>query len=135
MPRRRGSGGAIEGGVIRLETAWGTFPWALAGGLAAEALRWWRLVRNQRAGATINLPAYVRNPYYWALTAVIVLAGGILAVAYAASGQQLGPILAFNIGASAPLVIQGLAANAPRVVGVGDGETPAASPRNFLGGK
>jgi len=116
-----------------VETTWGTFLWALGGGLAAEALRWWRLVQNHRSGKTLNLPAYVRSPFYWALTAVIVLAGGMLAVAYAASGQQLSPILAINIGASAPLVIQGLAASAP--LGLTAEEAPTPSVRAFLSGR
>jgi len=89
--------------------------------VAAEALRWWRLIRAQQQGNTVNLPVYARSPLYWGLTAVIVLAGGMLAVAYAASGQRLGPLLALNVGASAPLIIQGLAASAP------DGLRPAAS--------
>jgi hypothetical protein len=96
-----------------VETGWMTFLWAAGGGLAAEALRWWRLLRAQQEGATINLPVYARSVLYWALTAVIVLSGGMLAVAYVASGQTLGPILAVNVGASAPLIIQGLAASAP----------------------
>ncbi len=102
-----------------METTWGVFLWAAGGGVAAEALRWWRLIRAQQQGTTINLPVYARSPLYWGLTAVLVLAGGMLAVAYAASGQQLGPVLAVNVGASAPLIIQGLAASAP------DGLRPA----------
>ncbi len=96
-----------------METTWGTFLWAAGGGLAAEALRWWRLIRGQQQGTTLNLPVYARSPLYWGLTGVIVLAGGMLAVAYVVSGQRLGPILAVNVGASAPLIIQGLAASAP----------------------
>lgn len=105
-----------------METTWGAFLWAAGGGLAAEALRWWRLIRAQQQGTTINLPVYARSPLYWGLTAVIVLAGGMLAVAYVASGQRLGPILAVNVGASAPLIIQGLAASTP------DGLRPAPAP-------
>ena len=118
-----------------METTWGTFLWALGGGLAAEALRWWRLVQNHRSGKSLNLPAYARSPFYWALTAVIVLAGGMLAVAYVASGQRLSAVLAVNIGASAPLIIQGLAASAPALAGAGEAEGEAPSPRNFLRGR
>lgn len=118
-----------------MESTWGTFMWALGGGLAAEALRWWRLVRSHRSGDTLNLPTYARSPFYWALTSLIVLAGGMLAVAYAASGQRLGPLLAINIGASAPLIIQGLAASAPPVAASGGLEQAAPSPRNFLSGR
>ena len=123
-----------EGGNT-VDTTWATFLWAAGGGLAAEALRWWRLIRGHQEGTTVNLPAYARSPLYWALTAVLVLAGGMLAVAYAASGQQLGPILAINVGASAPLIIQGLAASAPPSLPAG---TPAATdptPHNFLRGR
>lgn len=112
-----------------------TFLWAVCGGLAAEALRWWRLLQNQRSGVTLNLPAYARSPFYWALTVLIVLAGGMLAVAYAASGEPLGPILAVNVGASAPLVIQGLAASAPAPLRRPPVEASSPSPRNFLSGR
>ncbi|MEJ2665683.1 MAG: hypothetical protein P8Z81_01035 [Deinococcales bacterium] len=121
--------------MVPLESVWATFLWAVGGGLAAEALRWWRLVQNQRSGATLNLPAYVRSPFYWALTLLVVLAGGMLAVAYAASGEALGPILAVNIGASAPLIIQGLAASTPAPSGVRPLEAARPSPRNFLSGR
>lgn len=116
-----------------METTWGTFLWALGGGLAAEALRWWRLVQRHRSGKSLTLPAYLRSPFYWALAAVIVLAGGMLAAAYVASGQQLSPVLAINIGASAPLIIQGLAASAP--VGISAEEAAAPSVRAFLSGR
>ena len=126
-----------------VESAWATFLWAAAGGLAAEALRWWRLVRNQREGATVNLPVYARSPLYWGLTSVIVLSGGMLAVAYVASGLTLGPILAVNVGASAPLIIQGLAASAPSGLEPSAvatrtgrvGRLAAPSPGNFLRGR
>ena len=131
-----------------METTWGTFLWAAGGGLAAEALRWWRLIRAQQQGTTLNLPVYARSPLYWGLTVVIVLAGGMLAVAYVASGQRLGPILAINVGASAPLIIQGLAASAPDGLGsapapagtrqhASDGTPPVGAPSlvNFLRGR
>lgn len=123
-----------EGGVVTVESTLSTFLWALGGGVAAEALRWWRLVQRHRAGQSLNLPAYARSPFYWGLTAVVVLAGGMLAVAYAASGQALGPILAVNIGASAPLIIQGLASSAP-AVGAATLEPAPPTPRNFLSGR
>jgi len=129
-----------------VETTWGTFLWAAGGGVAAEALRWWRMIRAQQQGTTLNLPVYARSPLYWGLTVVIVLAGGMLSVAYVASGQRLGPILAVNVGASAPLIIQGLAASAPdglrpaptkRPLPNGDGAPVASppSPANFLRGR
>lgn len=127
-----------------MEWTWDTFLWAAGGGLAAEALRWWRLVRAHQEGSAVPLPAYARSPFYWGLTAVIVLAGGMLAAAYVASGQQLGPILAVNVGASAPLIVQGLASSAPALSGAkaGDGRrgaggasAPRPSVRDFLRGR
>ena len=124
-----------------MESTWGVFLWAAGGGVAAEALRWWRLIRGQQQGTTINLPVYARSPLYWGLTAVLVLAGGMLAVAYAASGQQLGPVLAVNVGASAPLIIQGLAASVPEgarmpgAVDAGASTRERPSPGNFLRGR
>ena len=43
----------------------------------------------------------------------MILLGGGLAVLYVQSGIELRPFLAFNVGASAPLIIERLGAAAP----------------------
>lgn len=76
------------------------------GGALAELLGWFRL--RQQAP-----PDFVKSPFYWLVTALMVLAGGGLVVIYVTSGFEIKPVLAVNIGASAPLLIASLAARLP----------------------
>jgi hypothetical protein len=80
------------------------FLWGAAGGVIAEGFKWFQL----RDSA--NLPAYRASPFYWGVTLVMILIGGVLAIAYNASTN---PILAINIGISAPLIIKMLAGSNP----------------------
>jgi len=43
------------------------------------------------------------------------MTGGLLVVAYLRSGVEIKPILAINIGASAPLLIQSFVAQTPPI--------------------
>lgn len=81
------------------------------GGGLAEILGLWKL----RHVAPKELPHYLRSPFYWAMTALMVISGGIVASIYVKSGISLSPILALNVGASAPLIIGSLTAAAPNI--------------------
>ena len=78
-------------------------------GLAAELVQWWGLRHTLHQG----LPDWSRRRPYWIVTALMSLAGGGLVYLYAISGTAITGILAFNIGASAPLLLSGLAQQAP----------------------
>src|SRR2546423_833307 len=56
----------------------------------------------------------LRDPFYWAQLAVYPLLGAGLAFAYVRGGQPPTPILAIQIGASAPLLIRAMVAAAAR---------------------
>ena len=91
-----------------------TFPgfgWGLLGGFLAELLGLFKL----RQQAPSSLPQWLRSRFYWAITLAMILAGGFLVVAYLKSGISLQPILAVNVGASAPLIIGSFVAQTPRV--------------------
>jgi len=75
--------------------------WGVLGGLLSELLAWFQL-RMQTAA---NLPQYLRFLFYWAVTAIMALAGGVIVVIYLRSDIALKPIVAVNVGASAPLLI------------------------------
>jgi hypothetical protein len=77
------------------------FLYRIAGGFAAEFLGLWKL-RHQ---ATHEIPAWFKRPFYWMLTIVMIVIGGGLVALYVTSDVSLTPILAVNIGASAPLTI------------------------------
>jgi hypothetical protein len=78
------------------------------GGLAAEVLGLFRL---RRQGA----PQYLRSPFYWIITVAMIAIGGGVAWVYIKSDVDLTPLLAVNVGASAPLIIGQLVAQAPEL--------------------
>lgn len=82
---------------------WLIFGYGFVGGVLAELLKWYQL----RESATP--PAYLNSARYWILTVLMTLAGGLLAAVQNAST----PLLAINIGISAPLILKALAAVTP----------------------
>ena len=74
------------------------YVWGCVGACGPEAYRWY-LIRED------PLPLWARQFRYWLITAVMIAFGPVLVLMYEASGATLTPILAFNIGASAPLLI------------------------------
>jgi hypothetical protein len=85
------------------------FLFGILGGFLAELLGLFR-VRQQRPQ---DLPSWVRSPFYWVVTILMIAAGGVLVVVYMKSGIDLKPIIAVNVGASAPLIIGTLVAQTP----------------------
>jgi hypothetical protein len=78
-----------------------TFALACLGGALAELLKWYKLRESPR------LPQYARRPLYWALTFLMIAAGGAVAVLYGTESHNA--ILVLQIGLSAPLVLRMLA--------------------------
>lgn len=74
------------------------YVWGLFGACGPEAYRWY-LSREH------PLPPWAKELKYWLITTVMIAFGPILVLMYEASGATLTPILAFNIGASAPLLV------------------------------
>lgn len=87
------------------------FLYGMLGGLFAETLRLFRL----RHLAPARLPDWLRSWFYWLATLAMITAGGILVVIYLESGISFQPIVAVNIGASAPYVIGSLVEQVPLV--------------------
>jgi hypothetical protein len=105
------------------------FEFACFGGFLAEVLKWYRLRES------VNFPDYAKGPVYWIITLAVIVGGGGLAYAY---GPQVvtSKILAVNIGASAPLIIQTLFSAAPHNLPRGfAADEPDATPLNFLAGR
>lgn len=75
------------------------------GGLLGEAIKWFQLRESA------NLPAYVRSPFYWFITFLMIVLGGLLATLYGIDNRNA--ILIANIGLSAPLIIKALAETNP----------------------
>ena len=73
----------------------------IGGGALAEILVLYKY-RDQSS----SLPTHLKHPYYWVVTsAMIVVGGGGLVSLHLLSGATLSPLVAANIGASAPLLI------------------------------
>lgn len=82
---------------------WVVFGYGLLGGGLAELLKWYQLRESP------NTPPYLGSTKYWVLTVLMALAGGLLAAVQDISS----PLLAINIGISAPLILKALAAVTP----------------------
>ena len=87
------------------------FLYGLFGGILAELLALFKL-RHQSAQ---SLPVFLRSKFYWIVTIAMMCAGGGLAAVYLNSGIRLIPILAVNLGASAPLIFGSLVAQVPPI--------------------
>jgi len=80
--------------------------YGVLGAFFAELLGHYRL-RHLVKG---QFPEWISSPYYWIVTTLMMLSGGGLVFIYLASGVPIKPIIAVNIGASAPLIIGRLTA-------------------------
>lgn len=82
---------------------WIVFGYGVLGGGLAELLKWYQLREST------STPPYLGSAKYWVLTVLMALAGGLLAAVQNVSN----PLLAINIGISAPLILKALAAVTP----------------------
>ncbi len=96
----------------------------LAGGAANELLHWWSLRESE------NLPTYARSPFYWCISVLMIVLGGVLA--WLQLGKSAEALVAFQIGLAAPMLLQKLAKTAPAAGGAMG--APPASTRDFLAG-
>jgi hypothetical protein len=86
----------------------GAFLWAAAGGVALEVVGHYKIRKS-------NFPQWLKTKRYWFSTAAMILVGGGLAFTYVESGYALHPLLALNVGAAAPLILERLSAVAPDI--------------------
>jgi len=88
-----------------------TFLYGIVGGLFAELLGLFKLRRQ----ATSDFPQWIKSIFYWIVTLCMIFAGGVLCIIYTKAGIELNPLIALNIGASAPLIIGSIVSHAPQV--------------------
>ena len=77
------------------------------GGLLAEFAGIWALRKEDPK----SWPAHYGQLVYWAISVGMILVGGFLAIIYGVHDMPV--LLALNIGASAPLIIQRILTVAP----------------------
>jgi hypothetical protein len=92
--------GALEG-----------FAWGLLGGLLGELLHWFGIRHQLHRG----VPDWSKSWLYWTVTILMAVAGGLLVLAYVGTGATLNPLLAINLGISAPLLLKTLSAQVPPI--------------------
>ncbi len=92
-----------------LSSYWSVFLVGLLGGAMAELLHWW----NLRLQAV--LPEYAKHTRYWAITALMAAAGGLVSLLY--FGARADAVLALHIGAATPLLLQKLVTSVPETGG------------------
>ena len=85
--------------IMPLTSPWEVFLVGTVGGCLLELLHWYALKRDER------LPPYIRNPFYWVVSALMALTGGLLALLYF-GGAKTEAITALHVGLSAPLMLQ-----------------------------
>jgi hypothetical protein len=99
--------------------------WAgLAGGVSNEVLHWWGLRFDE------NLPHYARRVFYWLITAIMVVVGGVVAQIQLGSGGV--PFIAFQIGLLAPMLLKKIAGSSEDPTGAMGGAQPSL--RKFIKG-
>ena len=87
------------------------FWFAVCGGFAINLLRLAELAQTPRT----ERPRTFSDPFYLLQFVVLPFLGGFLAYTYQASGTILSPILALNIGVTAPLILKNLASAIPPI--------------------
>ena len=92
-------------------TVWDGFWLGVLGGIFGELVDLFKL----RQVPMNTLPEWLRSLWYWTLTGLMILSGGGLVAIYLKSNIQVAPILAVNIGASAPLILGALVAQVPPI--------------------
>jgi hypothetical protein len=88
------------------------FFYGVLGGTLIEVVSIYNLFRYRHRDHVP--PAWVRSPFYWVITLIMILSSGGITAAYVSSEVSLTPLLALTLGASAPLLIQHLVVQTPR---------------------
>jgi divalent metal cation (Fe/Co/Zn/Cd) transporter len=114
--------------VLQVTGLWTVLGIGIFGGLLAELAKWIGL----RETNPNNFPAYAKSIFYWLITIILMIVGGILAVFYGYT--NVDALLALNVGASAPLIIRALASTTPSGT-PGGGQRAPANLINFLAGR
>lgn len=88
----------VLSGSMSLNSPMCTFLWGFLGSFAVEIAALCR-----RFDSKTSIPTHYKQVSFWVVRASLAVVGGSLAVAW---GIDNKPLLAFYLGASAPLIIQ-----------------------------
>jgi hypothetical protein len=103
------------------------FAWGCVGSACDELLHWASLRRRR------TFPTYVRSIKYWVVTALLVLMGGVVALAYGSSSFRLiTPLTVLIVGYCAPALIKSLSRALLRRLALGKEVADRPSVASFL---
>jgi hypothetical protein len=88
-----------------------TLVYATVGGVIPEVVFFY----NLRQQSPQLWPTWLRTFSYWAITLVMIGVGTGLAKVYLDSGVKFSPLLAIQVGATAPVALRKLIGSAPEV--------------------
>ena len=87
------------------------FFWGCIGGIFAEFLKWYRI----RETLTDNMPKYIKSKFYWILTIIGIIVGGICVVIYTKTGVNMNIVLAIHVGGTSILILEKIFATVPQI--------------------
>lgn len=100
--------------IIRKISSRIAFFFGVLGALLSELTIVFNFLINRKKSS--ELPRWLISPFYWMITCMMSLFGGLLVFVYDMSGIFItSPLLAVNIGASAPLIIQHMMSRLPEI--------------------
>lgn len=83
----------------------------MLGGFLAEFFGWFKL----RKILHTSCPDFAKTMIYWVMTVGMMVVGGIIVYVYIKSGFHFQALVAVNIGATAPLLLEGIVKQMPQV--------------------
>lgn len=90
---------------------WPIILYAIVGGIVAELIT----IHKLESKHFNDWPVKYKYPSFWIIKFFMILTGGFLAQVYIASGTTLTPILAVNIGMTAPMILGNMAGRQPQI--------------------
>lgn len=87
------------------------FMFGMLGGFLAEFFGWFKL----RKILHTSCPDFAESKIYWILTLGMIVVGGIIVFIYIESGFHFQTLVAVNVGATAPLLLEGMIKQTPQV--------------------
>ncbi|WP_010322162.1 hypothetical protein [Marinobacterium stanieri] len=88
-----------------------TFLFGVAGGVLPEFYVFYTL----RHTWLKEKPSWVKSPFYWLMTFVMVLLGGGTAALYSYLGIKLNALMAMHLGIATPVLIQTALKEKPKI--------------------
>ena len=87
---------------------------ALFGAVGGSLVELYGLYQLRRRSKS-QRPAWLKSPFYWLVTILMIVVGAGVVALYVHSGAQLNPLVALHLGAATPTLIGVFSKNAPEI--------------------